>query len=169
MINFRPITENDFEDLCLVLQDEEVMYAWEHAFSDEEVHKWIENCKKSYAENGFGYLYATESKTGEFIGMMGLLLETINEQSYIGLGYILAKKYWKRGYAAQGAAILLNRAFNELNVQMVIAEIRPENTASRKVAERLGMKCTGKFLKYYRGKQMPHLIYRITKNEFGSQ
>ena len=69
----------------------------------------------------------------------------------------------------QGAAILLNHAFNELNVQMVIAEIRPENTASRKVAERLGMKCTGKFLKYYRGKQMPHLIYRITKNEFGSQ
>ena len=87
-------------------------------------------------------------------------------ENYIGLGYILAPKYWKKGYATQGAAILLNRAFRELGAQLVIAEIRPENTASRRVAERLGMKCTGEFLKYYRGKQMPHLIYRITKNEF---
>ena len=166
MINFRPITKNDFADLCSVLQDKNVMYAWEHAFSDEEVHKWIENCQKSYAENGFGYLYATESETGKFIGMMGLLLETVNGQNYIGLGYIRAPKYWKKGYATQGAAILLNRAFRELGAQLVIAEIRPENTASRRVAERLGMKCTGEFLKYYRGKQMPHLIYRITKNEF---
>lgn len=105
MINFRPITKNDFADLCSVLQDKNVMYAWEHAFSDEEVHKWIENCQKSYAENGFGYLYATESETGKFIGMMGLLLETVNGQNYIGLGYILAPKYWKKGYATQGAAI----------------------------------------------------------------
>ena len=98
--------------------------------------------------------------------MMGLLLETVNGQNYIGLGYILALKYWKKGYATQGAAILLNRAFRELGAQLVIAEIRPENTASRRVAERLDMKCTGEFRKYYRGKQMPHLIYRITKNEF---
>ena len=53
MINFRPITKNDFADLCSVLQDKNVMYAWEHAFSDEEVHKWIENCQKSYARKRF--------------------------------------------------------------------------------------------------------------------
>ena len=39
MINFRPITKNDFADLCSVLQDKNVMYAWEHAFSDEEDRK----------------------------------------------------------------------------------------------------------------------------------
>ena len=81
-------------------------------FQMKKVHKWIKNCQKSYAENGFGYLYATESETGKFIGMMGLLLETVNGQNYIGLGYILAPKYWKKGYATQGAAILLNRAFS---------------------------------------------------------
>lgn len=46
MINFRPITKNDFADLCSVLQDKNVMYAWEHAFSDEEVHKWIRKLTK---------------------------------------------------------------------------------------------------------------------------
>ena len=41
----------------------------------------------------------------------------------------------------------------------VIAEIRPENRRSRRVAERLGMQVTGEFVKRYHGKDMLHLIY----------
>ena len=41
----------------------------------------------------------------------------------------------------------------------MIAEIRPENEASVRVAERLDMKKESQFIKLVKGKQMPHAIY----------
>lgn len=40
----RRLTEGDFDALCKILQDEKCMYAYEHAFSDEEVREWL--CKQ---------------------------------------------------------------------------------------------------------------------------
>ena len=42
-------------------------------------------------------------------------------------------------------------AFSGLGARRVIAEIRPENRRSRRVAERLGMQVTGEFVKRYHG------------------
>lgn len=40
----RKLTEQDFSDLCKILQDEEVMYAYEHAFWRKRCgHGWISN------------------------------------------------------------------------------------------------------------------------------
>lgn len=40
----REMTQEDFPALCKVLQDEAVMYAYEHAFAGEEAQGWITNC-----------------------------------------------------------------------------------------------------------------------------
>ena len=37
----RKLTREDFQGLCRILQDPEVMYAYEHAFSDGEVTEWL--------------------------------------------------------------------------------------------------------------------------------
>lgn len=39
----REMTQNDYSDLCEILQNEKVMYAYEHAFSDEEVKEWLDS------------------------------------------------------------------------------------------------------------------------------
>jgi RimJ/RimL family protein N-acetyltransferase len=36
----RELCENDYKDLCEILQDKDVMYAYEHSFSKEEVENW---------------------------------------------------------------------------------------------------------------------------------
>ena len=41
-LRLRPLTWEDWEDLCEILQDRETMYAYEHAFSDREVEEWLE-------------------------------------------------------------------------------------------------------------------------------
>ena len=38
----RKIEQSDFSALCKILQDKEVMYAYEHAFSCEEVQEWLD-------------------------------------------------------------------------------------------------------------------------------
>ena len=42
------------------------------------------------------------------------------------------------------------------------ADIRPENLASIRVAQALGMEPEGLFDKWYRGRPLPHRIYRLT-------
>ena len=38
----RELNQTDFNSLCRILQDEKVMYAYEGAFSDEEVQEWLD-------------------------------------------------------------------------------------------------------------------------------
>ena len=37
----REMTDRDFPALCRMLQDRSVMYAYEHAFSDQEAWEWL--------------------------------------------------------------------------------------------------------------------------------
>lgn len=41
-LTLRYITQNDFAELKTMLQDKEVMYAWEYDFTDKDVQEWIE-------------------------------------------------------------------------------------------------------------------------------
>lgn len=102
--------------------------------------------------DGFSYFAAIHKKSKKLIGVMGPLIENIQGISHIGIAYILDKKYRGQGYAAEGATACLEFAFTRLRARKVIAEIRPENLASRKVAERLGMVIEREFLKQYNGR-----------------
>ncbi len=162
-LRFRRIEEADFSNLCGLLQDKEVMYAWEHGFSEEEVRGWMERTFARYHEDGFSHFAVIEKEGGAFVGVMGPIVEVVEDVAYTGLGYILKKQYWGKGYATEGAKACMQYAFTVLKAQKVIAEIRPENLPSRRVAERLGMRVEREFIKHYRGKEMPHLIYSKTR------
>ncbi|NCB64401.1 MAG: N-acetyltransferase [Clostridia bacterium] len=155
------LTPEDFTKLRGILQDESVMYAWEHAFSDQEVRDWISRNMERYVRDGYGYFAAVDKATGEMVGNIGLLREEILGKTCIGVGYILRRNCWGRGYAAEGARGCIGYARNVLHVREVIADIRPENRPSRRVAESLGMTLTGEYDKPYRGKLLPHLIYKL--------
>lgn len=159
----RKITKEDFEEIANILKDIEVMYAWEKSFSDDEVREWIDKNIKRYQNDGCSYLIAIRKDDNKVIGVMGPLIENIENNNYIGVAYILNKKYWGYGYATEGISACIEYAFNNLKTDKVIAQIRPENTSSIKVAERLNMKLVGQFVKIYEGKEMPHLIYEITR------
>ena len=45
---FRKILKEDYAEVASILQDIEVMYAWEKSFSDEEVENWIDENIKRY-------------------------------------------------------------------------------------------------------------------------
>ena len=164
-LGLRRLESGDLPALRAFLGDPEVMYAWEHGFSDEEIREWIEKNRSRYAREGYSYFAAIEKESGKLIGVMGPLVETIDGADHVGIAYILARDYWGRGFSAEGARASMEYGFGALGAERVIAEIRPENLASRRVAERLGMKVTGQFVKTVYGKEMPHLIYSREKNE----
>lgn len=164
-LNFREIIEEDFNLIHNILRDKEIMYAWGHGFSKKETMEWIEKNRVRYKNEGYSYFSVFEKETKKFIGLIGPLIEDINGEKHIGVAYILDKRYWGFGYATEGVSACIKYAFDFLHVNKVIAEIRPENINSCRVAERVGMKIEGEFVKIYNNESMLHLIYSILKED----
>lgn len=160
----REMTENNFDALCAIMQDSEVMYAYEHAFSDEEVHDWLDRQLNRYNQHGFGLWAVILKETNEFIGQCGITMQETPSGLVPEIGYHLAKRYWHCGYATEAAKACRHYAFDVLNMPEIYSIIRVNNLPSRAVAERNGMTVCGEFVKHYYGMDMPHLLYSV-KNE----
>jgi len=158
----REMLQDDFEDLREMLQDPDVMCAWEHTFSDAQVQGWLDRQFERYRA-GAGFWAVVEKRTGEMVGQAGLVWTDVNGERVLELAYMLKKDHWGKGFAVEGSRACLAYAFEKMGIDKVYATVRPENLASVKVAERLGFKVCGKFVKNYDGKEMRHLIYTIGK------
>lgn len=161
-LSLQKLHRDDLPRLRPILGDAETMYAWEHGFSDDEIVSFLGTNLSRYERDGFSYFLAQRREDGAVVGLIGPLMEEIEGKRYPGVAYILARQYWGHGYATEGASACIEYLYRQ-GFDAVIAEIRPENTASVRVAERLGMKPVGSFIKQYHGKEMPHTIYLLQK------
>lgn len=73
------------------------------------------------------------------------------------LSWRLARANWGQGIATEAAAMMLHHALDELRVGSVVALMHPDNVASQRVAEKIGLHRTGEtaFIKAVR-----QLVYR---------
>ena len=159
----RRMTPSDIPALCRILQDPDVMYAYEGPFSDEEVQAWLDKQLARYRDDGFGLCAVVLRETGEMIGQCGLTMQDIPGKRVLEVGYLFQKAFWHQGYATEAAIACKEYAFNTLETEEVYSIIRDTNTASRNVAKRNGMVPVGSFVKHYRGVDMPHLIYCVKR------
>lgn len=157
----RKLVHDDFNALLSIMGKPEVMYAWEHGFSEDDVHIWIERQLMRYAKDGIGYFAVELKESGLLIGQSGLMKTTMNENEVVEIGYIFDNTYWHKGYATEVAKTLIAYAFDSLELPAVYCSIRPENKASIRVAKQLGMESCGSHTVVYRGKEMPHIIYKL--------
>lgn len=162
-LTFRQIGEEDFQNIAEIMRDEGVQKVWEHYFSDEDVAAWIQRRQNSYRNNGIDYLLAIDRRTNEPVGQIGLLKEEIEGETIWGIGYILLSRHCGKGFATEGARAMADYAFNTLGISKLICDIRPMNKSSIAVAKRIGMVETGVFVKHYRGMEMPHLIFELSR------
>ena len=160
----REITQSDFPLLCKHLQDIEVMYAYEHAFSDAEVQEGIEKQFERYKKDGFGVWAVILKANGELIGQCGLSMQPFADREVLEIGYIFQKEYWHKGYATEAAIACKEYAFTKLNADEVFSIIRDTNIASQNVAKRNGMTITDTFTKHYYGIDMPHYLFSVRRS-----
>ena len=97
--------------------------------------------RRSYARNGFG-LWCVVPKGGDApVGMCGLIRrDTLPD---VDLGFAFLPEAWGRGYARESAAAVLDHARDVLGLGRVLAITDPENAASIRVLERVGMRREG--------------------------
>ena len=102
-------------------------------------HHMIQKQLERYAEHRYGLQKLVHRETGEFIGCCGLLLQEVDGQNEIEVGYHIFPAYWNLGYATEAARCFIDFAFNTHQTQRVISIIDNENQASIRVAEKNGM------------------------------
>ncbi|CAO5152280.1 putative acetyltransferase protein [Frankia sp. AiPs1] len=110
-----------------------------------------------WALNGFGMWLAHEASTGEFVGRAGLY----RDFGWPGLeaAWTIRRDRWGEGFATEGGAAAVRYAFTHMDTDQVISIIHPDNTASIRVADKLGMS----FLDSTERNGRPRSIYAISR------
>jgi len=100
------------------------------------------------------------------IGGARLWIESIQHREG-SIGYTLARASWGQGYASEVAAGLLRFGFETLGLHRIHAIVEPENVASTRVLERVGMRREGHLRdhRYAKGRWRDSLLYAIVKGE----
>ena len=159
----REMTQNDYSDLCEILQNEKVMYAYEHAFSDTEVKEWFERQLARYKKYGFGLWAAVLKENGKMIGNIGLTMQKFGDERVLEIGYLLNENYWHKGFATEAAIACKNFAFDIIGVDKVYSIIRQNNLSSQAIAKRNGMTIVGEEIKHYYNMVLPHFVFMTQK------
>ena len=81
------------------------------------------------------------------------------------IGYLFQRDRWHRGYATEAARACKAYAFDTLGAAEVSSIIRDTNLPSQRVALRNGMTPRDTMVKHYRGVEMPHTRYAVSRTE----
>ncbi len=169
----RRFESGDWRDLYDYLSQESVMkYEPYGVFSEEESRR--EAARRSN-DDAFWAVCLTDS--GKVIGNIYFQQQEPKAFMTWELGYVFNACYQGKGYATEACRRILQFGFEKLGAHRIIGSCNPENTASWRLLERLGMRREGHFkkpaffTKTPEGKPLWHdgYQYSILEEEFFSQ
>ena len=164
-LTLRKMGEGDLDALRIILQDPDVMYAYEGPFDETGVREWLDRQTARYRTDGFGLWAVVLKETDRMIGQCGITLQEYRDAQVMEVGYLFMKAFWHRGYATEAAIACRDYAFDALGAREVYSLIRDTNEPSQAVARRNGMTPHATVVKHYRGVRMPHVAFSITREE----
>jgi RimJ/RimL family protein N-acetyltransferase len=155
----REETPDDAAALLAMNDDPEVMrYLTNapHPFDTvEEGRRFLVEYNEIYRRDGFARWACDDAATGELLGWCGLRRQSDGE---VDLGYRYRRACWGKGYATEASRACLDLAFDRFALESVIAVAHPENAASIRVMQKLGLVFEG--MTTFEGE--PAVKYRIT-------
>ncbi|MFC7547479.1 GNAT family N-acetyltransferase [Plantactinospora sp. GCM10030261] len=91
-----------------------------------------------WQRDGFGMWVTEVTASREVIGHCGL--QRMADEDEVELGYYLGRAAWGQGYATEAARACLAYGFDHCGLPSVVAVVRHDNTASRGVLRKVGMR-----------------------------
>jgi [ribosomal protein S5]-alanine N-acetyltransferase len=140
-------TPEDADDAFTIYGDPEVTRYLAGDARDttvEQTREWLEKKTTTQGEKAPLGLWAVEERSSSrVIGHALLQYAPINGEDRVEVGYALARAAWGKGYATEIARAMLSVGFDTLNLVEIYGVVIPENTASRRVLEKIGMRNLG--------------------------
>ena len=98
----------------------------------------VERTHDHWQRHGYGVWVVCDLIGGEVMGQCGL--RSVEEAGETEVLYALARATWGRGLATEAARAALAFGFERTGLQRIVAYAVPDNVASRRVIEKLGMR-----------------------------
>jgi RimJ/RimL family protein N-acetyltransferase len=134
----RGLQMDDLDEYAAMYADSEVMRHLENGVPLDRAAAWRSMAVHlgHWQLRGYGQWALVERSSQALVGRAGLW----QPEGWPGLeiGWLLARPQWGRGFATEAARGALSYAFDVVGAERVISLIRPDNTPSIRVAERLG-------------------------------
>jgi [ribosomal protein S5]-alanine N-acetyltransferase len=110
----------------------------EPSASVEDTAERVGRSVSRFAETGYGLCAVVEVETDHVVGVCGLFpVEWVGPE--VEVAYHFARSVWNRGYATEAAAAWVAAGFDQLALERVVALAFPDNRASTRVMEKIGM------------------------------
>jgi RimJ/RimL family protein N-acetyltransferase len=132
----RPMTMHDVDDL-LALHSAPEVREFMPALDRDDVIDRLRLDDDDWREYGHGLFAVFASDDGRFLGRVALKYWPQFDEAEVG--WVLRPDAWGHGYATEAARGCAAWGLREFNYPYLTAMIRPANTRSIRVAERLGM------------------------------
>lgn len=159
-LQLRELVPDDLDALAKVLSDPITMQFYPKPYDRQGITDWIERNRRRYQEHGHSLWGMVLKSSDELIGDCGLAMQNVEGQNEIEIGYHVCRDHWKQGFATEAARACRDYGFAQLKAPRLISLIRPENIASRRVAEKNGMTIWKEVI----WADLPHIVYAIERS-----
>lgn len=164
-VNLRPLDKHSDLNKCLKwANDPDVRYflSLYLPISEQEEVKWFDK------EDETKIKLAIETRQGKFIGTITLIgIDYRNGIATTGT-MIGEKEYWGKGYGTDAKMILLNYAFNVLNLRKIYSRVFAFNKRSVNYSKKCGYKTEGIFRqdRFINGKYVDVICLAVFKKDW---
>ncbi|HSG16029.1 MAG TPA: GNAT family protein [Anaerolineae bacterium] len=166
-LRLREMVRSDAEAVFRVFADEEVTryYDLERFGNLEEARSHIANQAIRYRRGDVIRWGISQKANNVLIGSVGLSIYEANAQG--GLGYELARPYWRRGIMSEALGMVIRFGFSSLNLNRLQALVMPGNGASAGLLTKLGFTREGllREFAFFKGRYQDLYCYSLLRRE----
>jgi len=138
-LSLRMFEVRDFDAVLELFNHDEVQkyLSPENRRTREQLEVILNKMLERWKERGFGLWCVSEKGAGKMLGYCGF--QYFDQTSNVEIVFAFLKDFWAKGFATEAANASLKFGFEHLLFEKVFATTHPENTASCRVLEKLGM------------------------------
>jgi ribosomal-protein-alanine N-acetyltransferase len=142
-LTFRRFTADDLDFVAEIYGDAEITRYLGGVKTREQAAELLRHRVLAYYDQhpGLGVWATLDRHSGERLGMH--VLNHIQGEDFIQVGFILRQDAWGRGLAAEGARALLHYGFSTLALPQIVGITDLDNLASQRVLEKVGLRRQG--------------------------
>ena len=154
-----PFAPDHLDGLFKMNSDPEVMRYLGTPQTRDDTTASIVRQQEKWAQHGFGWWAIFENSSGQLVGAACLQHLGHVETNPLEIGWRLIPSVQGRGYATEAGRAAMQYGFDVIGETYLTAVTDPENKASARVMDRLGMTCIGIQTHY----DVPCITYEIHK------
>ncbi len=162
-LGFRVLDDNDKAFFINLGQDPEVMKYLPAIESEEKLLEKMVSLQEFHRNLGYTFWVVDHKETGDQLGIIGV--KPVSFEAFftpaIEIGWRVAKKFWRQGFAFEAATRCLEFAKEKNIAKEIIAFTSFDNLSSQGVMRKLNMKHIGDFDYPHSEENIKHLAFRI--------